>query len=162
MNTVILNILEREGLYTEDQGGPTKYGITQATYSEFLGKQVSKKEIQNLSYDDAVAFYEAWEKKFMIDQIKLMPLQDLFFDCIINHGPGNAVKWIQKAAIVQADGVMGPKTVAAINAEATSIYYKLLIIRIKFYGEITVKNFERNGASLNGWLNRACTFIRSL
>jgi lysozyme family protein len=37
------------------------------------------------------------------------------FDAAVNSGPGTSIKWLQEAVGATPDGVLGPKTLAAIN-----------------------------------------------
>ena len=63
---VINHILLIEGeKYTNDprdSGGPTKWGVTQRSYSNFMGRQVSESEIKGLTRQQAFDFY--WKKHY--------------------------------------------------------------------------------------------------
>jgi lysozyme family protein len=59
------------------------------------------------------------------------------FDAAVNSGPGQAVKWLQRAAGVADDGVLGPKTLAAVNAlNADSLRSKILAQRLRFMSSL--------------------------
>ncbi len=44
------------------------------------------------------------------------PLALLVFDAAVNNGVGRAIRWLQTAANVAVDGVIGPETLAAITS----------------------------------------------
>lgn len=58
VDKMIDDIIRREGEYVDhpnDRGGPTKYGITQKTLSQYLGYAAVKSDVQNLDIEVARA-----------------------------------------------------------------------------------------------------------
>ena len=110
-------ILAHEGGYVDhpkDPGGATNQGITQRTYDEwrdYLG--ADRKGVRGISPDEVSQIYRAryW------DAVKGDHLPDglayCVFDAAVNSGPARAVRWMQAALGVPADGVAGPQTLAA-------------------------------------------------
>ena len=85
----------------------------------------------------------------------------LVADCAVNHGPTYAIKWLQAAFGLEADGDIGPQTLAALSASHVDwrgIYAHVLAQRIEFYGHI-VSNTPSQVRFIDGWLIRACTFL---
>lgn len=85
----------------------TKYGISAASYPRL--------DIQNLTLEDARMIYrqDFWGKAgcdLVPDNMKF----DLF-DTAVNSGVGMAVRLLQRAVDVTADGIIGPKTLLAVT-----------------------------------------------
>lgn len=93
-----------------DPGGKTRFGVTEATARE-VGY---RGDMQELPLDLAKRIY----KDRYWDTIKAEELPSdlryVIFDAAVNSGPKQAVIWLQRAAGVTADGVLGPKTLAAV------------------------------------------------
>lgn len=86
----------------------TKYGISAMSYPHL--------DIKNLSMTDAQAIYL---KDFWIvagcDRVPPETAFDLF-DTAVNSGPSTAAKLLQAAIGVETDGIIGPKTLLALQA----------------------------------------------
>lgn len=162
MVDLIDRIIEREGGYTEDQGGPTNFGITIPSLGDFRKKRVTKEDIEELDIKEAREFYLWWFKRYGLDLIENSNLQELLFDCMVNHGPDRAIRWLQTIAKVTVDGKLGKGTSSAVNSNSTAIYYELVGHRIKFYVELAINNWSKNGPSLKGWINRGTKFIKEI
>ena len=170
---IIDGILDREGdEYTNrpnDRGGPTKWGITIATLSEWLGRPATIAEVQNLARTTAWAIYHAnYITRPRFNDILNPLVRELAIDTGVNHGQRQAAKWLQKVAInsfgaaIVADGVIGPKTLAVVNAApGRRLFYLYLRKRIAGYADI-VQNDPRQLENLEGWNDRAASFIERL
>ena len=116
-------VVGQEGGYTQDPadpgnwtgGGPgrgacrgTRWGISAAAYPAL--------DIAGLLLADARAIYrrDYWDR--VGGDALPAPLALLVFDAAVNNGVGRAVRWLQGAAGVAADGVPGPVTLAAVRA----------------------------------------------
>ena len=108
-------LLGHEGGYSDhpsDPGGRTMWGVTErvARSRGFTG------DMRTLTRDEAKRIYRAdyWEPIRADD----LPQQVRFdvFDGAVNSGVKQSVKWLQAAAGATADGVIGPKTLAAVHA----------------------------------------------
>ncbi len=155
---VIADILIEEGGYVDDPndpGGATNFGITQATADEFnLGP------VKELTAQRATQFYAGYFTSLCIDQIPDPHVFALVADAVVNHGPGLGIGWLQTAVHAVSDGVLGPKSLAALNAvtEWQAIYADVLSQRINFYGHI-ISVRPGNAEFAKGWLRRATTFL---
>jgi len=58
--------------------------------------------------------------KRLCNQIEDGRLRALVVDAGVNHGVRRAAKWLQRAAGVEEDGIVGPRTLAAVNVIARS------------------------------------------
>jgi lysozyme family protein len=91
--------------HPDDPGGLTKYGITSREYPNL--------DIRNLTLGQARNIYKAdyWDEIQGDD----LPgrIAALVFDSAVNQGPARAIKLMQKALGVQADGIIGKRTLSA-------------------------------------------------
>lgn len=138
-------VLLHEGGYVNhpsDPGGETNFGIAKRSYP--------KLNISKLTRADAVAIY----RRDFWDAVHgdLLPPSFAFqaLDAAVNHGIGNAVRWMQRAAQVADDGVFGPVTLGAIrNASAGDLVLRFNAIRLDFYSRLST--FDIFG---RGWVRR--------
>jgi lysozyme family protein len=161
-DTAIERVLAREGGYVNnpsDRGGPTNYGITQATYAEWLkAHAMSHRDVRGITRAEAVQIYR--ERYWTSSRCDELPpsVRDIHFDAAVNHGPGRATKLLQEAAAVRQDGEIGPVTLAAVhrlNPELLRARY--IAARYRLYGQII--NRDRSQlAFITGWLNRLAEF----
>lgn len=86
----------------------TKYGISAMAYPHL--------DIRNLTLDQARAIYKRdyWDR-VKGDQLTF-PVAFNVFDGAVNSGVLRSILWLQEAVGVTADGILGPKTLAAVKA----------------------------------------------
>jgi len=166
-------VLDREGGFSNrasDKGGPTNYGITQATLSAWLGRAASVADVQAMTRQTATAIYVAnYLAAPGIGYIADADLRELVFDAAIQHGQARAVQWLQAIAGVVQDGNIGSVTAGKVNGGNTaSIYRRYLAKRLCYYGEIITADAKRGtapniGQGLNaaGWMNRMAPFVEA-
>lgn len=161
---LINKILTREGGWWLDPvGGPTNFGITTHVYKPYcLAKNIpyNSSDIRKLTKEGAFQIYVWLFQQYRLDNIENVDLQDLLFDCAVNHGPDDGIKWAQKALGLKVDGVCGPITTAAINKSPQLVYNEVLKQRIVYYGLLTQQNPADNVKNIKGWLQRAVQFIK--
>lgn len=147
----IARVLKSEGGYVNDSrdpGGETNWGIAKRSYPAV--------DIKNLTRDGAIAIYrrDFWDR---VQGDKLPPafvFQAL--DAAVNHGIGNSVRWMQRAAGVADDGNIGPMTLAAVARQNTADLVLLFNAeRLSFYTKLTT--FDTFG---RGWTNRIAENLR--
>jgi lysozyme family protein len=102
-------VVGHEGGYSNnanDPGGETKYGISARSYPNI--------NIGSLTLDQAKAIYQTdyWNKAGC--DLCDPGLALIVFDAAVNNGVGQAIRWLQGAVGVTADGVIGAQTKAAI------------------------------------------------
>lgn len=109
-------VLKHEGGFVnhpKDPGGMTNLGVTKRTWEAYVGHEVDEAAMRALGPEDVAPLY----KKNYWDRIKAdsLPkgLDYCVFDCAVNSGPSQAVKFIQRALDTTVDGVIGPLTIAA-------------------------------------------------
>lgn len=120
----------------------TKYGIAANTYPE--------EDIKNLTLERAKFLY----KRDYWDAAKIDRLPDAVrfdtFDAAVNSGVNRAIRFLQLAVGVNDDGLLGPKTVAAVNA----IDPQLLDKRISGYRLQFMASLKNWTDASRGWANR--------
>lgn len=158
IKNIIDAVLEREGGSQvtndpSDSGGRTQFGISERSHPDaWADNQVTEEE--------ARAIYETkYVKAPGFDQIEDSKLQALLIDFGVNSGPALAIMKLQEILRVEVDGILGPKTLAAIQIqEPRRLANQLSLARIKMIGRI-VKRDPSQLRFLNGWLNRAGEFV---
>lgn len=149
-----------------DRGGATKYGITLDTYRTVF-PLATVDTIKNLTRVDAVYFYTKFiYNKYKLDAIP-SSIRDVYFDMIVNHGPGTAAKLVQKVVNqnidkpIPVDGVVGPKTLYQIalvdQRNPTALRQQLIDRRNVFYDRIVDSNPTQK-KFINGWKTRSNSF----
>jgi lysozyme family protein len=147
-------VLKHEGGFVDhpdDPGGATNKGITHKTYSDFLGRPLEDvDELKNIPEEHVQLIYKQgyWDK---VKGDNLPSGVDFaIFDWAVNSGPGRAAKALQKAVGATADGAIGPKTLAAVEAaDAAEIIKAVADDREAFYKSL--RTFNTFG---KGWLRR--------
>jgi lysozyme family protein len=151
-------VLKHEGGYSNhprDPGGSTMRGVTQRTYDDWRrGQGLSPRSVRQIENAELRAIYKRdyWDKVKGDD----LPAGVAYatFDFAVNSGVSRASKYLQAAAGVAQDGVIGPATVAAAKADPAGVITRLMDARVKFLrGLETFDTFGR------GWMSR-CDGVR--
>lgn len=120
----------------------TKFGIAANTYPNL--------DIKNLTIEQAKAIYKKdWWDKLGADQLHPSIVYQLW-DFAVNAGKSRALKKLQQAVGVPDDGIIGPKTIAAVNAkDVNDVLLLLASERLRFY--TSLPTWSTYG---KGWTNR--------
>lgn len=144
-----------------DRGGATRWGITQATLSRFLGRPATVQEVKELSEDDASLIY--WEYYWLpmgLPGIERNSIATCLFDMGVVRGIGVPPKYAQEicnkfGAKLVVDGQIGPKTIKALNEiDEQTFVYGFSHRAEQGFKAIAAKNPTQE-KFLKGWLNRA-------
>lgn len=144
-DAAIARLLDNEGRYTRgigDPGGETKFGISKRSYP--------KLDIKNLTREQAIGIYLAdfWTPIDGENQPVGVGFQML--DFAVNSGVVTALKALQRAIGVQDDGVFGPVSYAALQAQSSTDTIMLLLAeRIDLM--TSLRNWQTAGI---GWMRR--------
>ena len=106
--------------------------------------------------EEVKMFYKKnfWDR-MRLDEIKEQHIANEMFVFGVNAGCGRAVRLAQILVGTVADGLIGPKTIEAINAYDTDEFDREFDSEeIKYYEAIVSNNPEKK-IFLNGWKNRA-------
>lgn len=111
--------LKEEGGFVNhpaDPGGMTNLGVTANTWKAWTGRSPTEDEMRALTPATVKPLYKAnyWDKVWG-DRLPA-GLDYAVFDFAVNSGPHRAVTVLQKLVGTTQDGVMGPQTLAAVNA----------------------------------------------
>ena len=137
--------------HPDDPGGATMYGVTEAV-ARAEGYTDSMKDL-TLDFAKSVyrkRYWDACRCDQMPDQLRY-PL----FDAAVNSGPGQAIKWLQSAVGVKADGAIGPVTQQAVNAAAPQLTcQKMIGARLRF-----MTNLANWPSFSKGWARRIAAIL---
>lgn len=121
--------------HPRDPGGATKYGITAATLgaARRLGRKATPDEVKRLTLAEAADILDSQYAKPLRYQDLPAGLDYALFDYSTNSGPAQAVKTLQRVLGVEADGIMGAKTLDAIRqGDLAELIDKLQDARLRF------------------------------
>lgn len=118
-------VLKHEGGYIDhprDPGGKTNRGVTQAVYDAYRKTRGrGAQSVKFITDDEVKAIYkfQYWDRV----QADLLPagLDYAVFDFAVNSGAGRASKYLQAVLGVAQDGVIGAKTLAAVQSPYNAI-----------------------------------------
>ena len=141
-----------------DRGEHTMCGVTLDTFTDWRTKQGKPKptiaDLKALQYDEWIAILKSgfWGR-CKADQIANQSIAEMLVDWCWVNGPV-AIRKAQTVLSLVADGIVGAKTLAALNAPGTlSVFNRLKGAREKSYRDIVALRPSQQ-IFLNGWLNR--------
>jgi lysozyme family protein len=149
-------LLGHEGGYSNhpsDPGGETNWGITKAV-ARAHGYTGS---MRSLPKSTAKAIY----RKDYWDAVRAEELPELVryavFDAAVNSGTKQSIKWLQQAVNTTPDGIIGPKTLAAVRSlDQQELLRKLLAQRLRFF--TSLKTWNSFG---KGWARRIAGLLEA-
>lgn len=152
---MIDKVLKWEGGYAGNIDGKTctMKGVTLATYRNYFGRQKTCKELRGISqaeweYIFKNGFWDRWKA----DEIDNQSIAELLVDWVWASGI-YGIKLPQRVLGVKDDGIVGNKTLSAINnyPDKKELFNKLWNRRKKHFEDIAKNGKEK---FLKGWLNR--------
>jgi lysozyme family protein len=164
------HVLKYEGGYSDnplDRGGATNRGITQATFDEWrISNGLPRSPVVGISGQEINAIYRnRYWKPVCAEQLPAQ-LDLCVFDAAVQHGTYRAAKWLQRVSLSIPDGIVGPKTLEAVQAVIDAhgverVIDEYMDIRRHFYAEIIAndpkqKTFER------GWAHRCADLCATM
>lgn len=162
----LAHVLEMEGGYTDDPadpGGPTNFGLTLTDLAAERGVAVATAnrsallaDLRAITTDEVRGIYAKryWVPSRAADLPAGLAL--MHFDAAVNMGLGTAARLLQQAVGAEADGEIGPRTLAAaLQADAGAAIGRYADLRRDRYRALA--GFARFG---RGWLNRVAATER--
>jgi lysozyme family protein len=141
--------LIHEGGYVNnpaDPGGATNMGVTQA--------DMPGQDMKTLTVGQATEYYLQHYWKPLYSQIESQMIASKLFDMGVLFGVGTAVKQLQIAMLLTADGVFGPMTLAEVNRTDPPVlmdeFQKALHVHVE---NVVTRNPTLN-IFLTGWNRR--------
>ena len=157
------HILRYEGGYVNDandRGGATNQGVTQRVYDTWRAAQhLAPASVVHITPAEVATIYE--RDYWTVAGCPSMPepLDLAVFDAAVNSGPKRAVVWLQRAIGVADDGILGPRTLAAVRAAEP----RALAGRMIEQREASLRKFATapgQAKFLKGWLRRTADLRR--
>jgi lysozyme family protein len=137
--------------HPDDPGGATMYGVTEvvARAEGYTGP------MRELTLDFAKSIY----RKRYWDACRCDQMPDALryplFDAAVNSGPSQAIKWLQAAVGVKADGALGLVTQQAVNMAAPQpTRQKMVGNRLRF-----MTNLSNWPSFSKGWSRRIAAIL---
>lgn len=168
MTQILEDILVREGWphYTEpseeypDRGGPTKGGITLKGLRQWRNApRTSTKELRKLKKEEAMAMLR---RRYVqcngIENLEASAVFEQVIDNSVLSGPYLSVCDLQKALGVTVDGIIGPQTCGAVEAQHATVGAQLVrarALRIVAF----VQAHPQQLIFLKGWMRRVLGFL---
>ncbi len=159
-------IFQWEGKWSDkksDKGGKTNMGITLTTskacgYDKDGDHDIDADDLRLITRDDVSNLMRKYYwNRWQADLIKNQSVANILVDWLWNSGAWG-IKIPQELLELKVDGLVGAKTISAINgANQELLFVKLWNAREKFFQNI-VKNDPSQAINLKGWLNRLNSF----
>ena len=153
-------ILRWEGNWANDpadSGGCTMRGVTIGTFRKYYRKTKTCSDLRKLTDAqwDHIFVHGYWDK-WKASTINNQSIANLLVDWFWTSGV-YGIKYPQRVLGVKDDGIVGPKTIAAINnyPNQRELFQKLWNRRKKHFESI---GKGTNAKFLRGWLNRLASF----
>lgn len=139
-----------------DPGGETCWGISRVEWPEWLGWQDvdAGKTSAAILESEVSAFYyiNFWEFGGFVSQRIATKTMDT---CVL-VGKSNGIKMLQSViGGLTVDGVIGPKTTAAVNTQNETALFNHLVSELCNYLRDIVNHNPSDLKFLAGWINRA-------
>lgn len=146
----LAEVLKSEGGYVNDPrdpGGATDHGVTQREYDHFRAEHfMPAQDVRLIGQSEIEAIYRGdyWAPIHGDD----LPagVDYCVFDFAVNSGPARAVRFMQIAAGVAGDGIIGPATLGAIrNANPIDLISRICSDRLSYLKSLPTWWHFRNG-----------------
>lgn len=155
-------VLKQEGGYVNDpsdRGGATNCGITQAVFDDYRARGGrSRQPVVGITGLEIADIYRTRYWKVIAGDQLPVGVDLVVFDAAVNHGPKQAVKFLQRAVGADDDGMIGQHTIAAVRQDEVSgliphVIGDILDQRTDFYDNIVLRDNTQK-KFIKGWLNR--------
>ena len=156
-------ILKWEGGFVDDpldNGGATNKGVTIATwrsvgYDKDGDGDIDVADLKKLTDSDVLNrvlkphYWDRWKA----DEIASQPVANILVDWVWGSG-ANGIKIPQRVLGVKVDGVVGPLTLAAVNAADPKEFFDLIKKEREAFLYRIVERDPSQKRFIKGWLNR--------
>lgn len=142
----------------DDLGGATMCGVTLATFTEYCRRKGYPRptivRLKAIKYKEWLEILKTmfWDK-WKADQINNESIALILVDWVWGSGK-YGITIPQRAIGVTADGIVGPKTIAAVNAKDPKQLFDLIRKERLAYIERICRSRPTNLKYKRGWLNR--------
>ena len=150
-------ILRWEGGYINDQadlGKQTNKGVTLSTYRSVFGKNKTVSDLKKITYEQwEFIFKKFYWDKWKADDIKDQNVANILVDWLWCSG-SYGINIPQRVLGVSVDGIVGSKTIAAINARDGRELFDTIKHERKDFIDRICQTRPQNRKFKNGWMNR--------
>ena len=150
-------ILRWEGGYINDQadlGKQTNKGVTLSTYRSVFGKNKTVSDLKKITDEQwEFIFKKFYWDKWKADDIKDQNVANILVDWLWCSG-SYGIKIPQRVLGVSVDGIVGSKTIAAINARDGRELFDTIKQERKDFIDRICQTRPQNRKFKNGWMNR--------
>lgn len=142
----------------DDLGGATMVGVTIATYKEYCRKKgypvPTIDRLRNMTYAQwldilKTMFWDRWQA----DKIANQSVAEILVDWVWASGK-YGITIPQQVLGVTVDGIVGPKTLAALNKQNPAQFFARIVVERKAYIDRICTSRPVNNKYKRGWLNR--------
>jgi lysozyme family protein len=151
--------------HPDDMGGPTRYGMTLATYRDILRRpEATEEELRGLSMDVvAELYYRHWVLHPRLSLYMMFPnrVAEVVLDTAVLFSRRRAAKWLQESiGGLEVDGWIGPVTRDALAIHADSRLVISRLVRRRVHRHATVIRDNPVQAKFGvGWATRALDWL---
>lgn len=140
--------------HAADRGGLTKWGVTQGAYDRWRARtgQAPRPVTEMTDAEMRAVYLDDYWMPARCDELP-EELAAVVFDMAVNSGVDRAVRTLQRALGVPADGVVGPETLSAAHQAGPYVALTFLKHRAALYRDI-VRDDPSQVVFLAGWINR--------
>ena len=150
-------ILRWEGGYINDQadlGKQTNKGVTLSTYRSVFGKNKTVSDLKKITDEQwEFIFKKFYWDKWKADDIKDQNVANILVDWLWCSG-SYGINIPQRVLGVSVDGIVGSKTIAAINARDGRELFDTIKQERKDFIDRICQTRPQNRKFKNGWMNR--------
>ena len=150
-------ILRWEGGFVNDKadlGKQTNKGVTLSTYRSVFGKNKTVSDLKKITDEQwEFIFKKFYWDKWKADDIKDQNVANILVDWLWCSG-SYGIKIPQRVLGVSVDGIVGSKTIAAINARDGRELFDTIKQERKDFIDRICQTRPQNRKFKNGWLNR--------
>lgn len=142
----------------DDLGGATMVGVTMVTYTEYCRKKgyprPTVERLRGITYTQwldilKTMFWDRWKA----DEIQSQSVAEILVDWVWASGK-YGITIPQRVLGVTVDGVVGTKTLAAVNAQNPSNFFDRIVQERKSYIDRICVSRPANNKFKRGWLRR--------
>lgn len=161
VNKIVPFILKWEGGFVndpDDLGGATNKGVTIGTYEYYCKLKGYPKptieRLKNISDDQwkdilKILYWDKWQA----DNINNQSIANILVDWVWASG-GYGIKLPQKILGVAIDGIVGTKTIEAVNNQDPKELFEAIKAERIAYIDRIIQARPANKKFRNGWINR--------